>query len=114
MSTFIRLATWGRALLVGGVVFGVAGACAGQAEDFQQAMQAYECNHWDTAFAGFAALADQGDARSARIALLMARFGPRLYATQFEVSASRRQQWLQAAFSDVGTSIMAATPTTMR
>jgi hypothetical protein len=44
----------------------------------------------------------------------MARFGPRLYATQFEVSASRRQQWLQAAFSDVGTSIMAATPTTMR
>jgi hypothetical protein len=108
MNRFNRVAAWGRLLLAGWAVLGAAGACAGQADDFEQAMQAYERNHWAAAYAGLSALADQGHAPSARLALLMVRFGPQLYASRFEAAAPRRQQWVQAAATDSSLSVLAA------
>ena len=99
-----------RALLACAAWLVCSAAGAGQAEDFQQAMRSYERNHWVSAYAGFAALADQGHAASARMALLMQRFGPRLYASRFEATAPRRQQWLQAATSDSADATLAAMP----
>jgi hypothetical protein len=66
-------------------------ADAGQA--FDNALQAYEHNHWQTAYAGFAALADSGHAESARIALQMRRHGPALYLCEFDASAQQLAHW---------------------
>jgi hypothetical protein len=64
---------------------------------FDNAMQAYADSHYDTAFTQLGALADQGHAESARIALMMARFGPVLYAARWSVDAQRKARWLELA-----------------
>ena len=62
-------------------------------ESFDNAMQAYERNHWQAAYAGFAALADAGDPEAARIATQMWRHGPALYRTSFEAKAQQLERW---------------------
>lgn len=67
---------------------------------FQQALQAYEQSHWGTAFDVLSLLADEGHVPSARMALLIARFGTPLYATRFEAAEGRRQRWLSVATAE--------------
>lgn len=63
----------------------------------EQAMAAYETNHWQKAFSALALLADAGHGAAARVALLMARHGPALYRDRFELTTSRRSSWLDHA-----------------
>ncbi len=52
--------------------------------------------HWPEAYAIFAALADAGDARAARIALLMHRHGTRLFGgVRFDADEPRRARWIE-------------------
>ncbi|MEO8122747.1 MAG: hypothetical protein ABI633_01730 [Burkholderiales bacterium] len=60
---------------------------------FAAAQEAYDISHWAEAHAAFAALADQGDAESARIALQMWRQGQVLYGRAFEVTPEQAQRW---------------------
>lgn len=62
-----------------------------------KAMDSYERCQWGAAFEQLAALADGGDAESARIALLMARFGPTMYGSRFDANAQQRERWLALA-----------------
>ncbi len=61
------------------------------------AMDAYERCQWAAAFEQLAGLADAGHTEAARIALLMQRFGPALYAARFSSSAQQHQHWLALA-----------------
>lgn len=64
-----------------------------RADAFDDALAQYETCHWPQAYAAFARLADAGDARAARVALLMHAHGPRLFAQAFEVKAVRLEHW---------------------
>jgi hypothetical protein len=57
----------------------------------------YERGHWREAFAGFSALADSGEPEPARIAVLMWRYGPKLYRISFAASPEQLQRWSQLA-----------------
>lgn len=59
------------------------------------AMAAYEINHWSEAFTSLAQFADRGDAKAARIALQMWRYGPKLYQSNFPASAAQIERWTQ-------------------
>jgi hypothetical protein len=77
-----------RAALLGALFAGItAGAQTPAAIDtaaaFDNALVAYERNHWDSAYAAFTALADQGHPEAARLALQMWRHGPGLYRRRF-------------------------------
>jgi hypothetical protein len=62
-------------------------------ERFASALAAYERNHWNHAYAQLAALADDGHAEAARMALQMWRHGPALYRTDFAASARQVERW---------------------
>jgi hypothetical protein len=62
-------------------------------EALEAALQRYEDCHWAQAFDGLSRLADAGDPRSARIAALMSRHGPRLYGQSFATEPARLAQW---------------------
>ena len=64
---------------------------------FDQAMQAYERNHWSLAFDGLAVLADAGSGEAARLAWLMSRHGTTLYRARLDADPARRQRWLALA-----------------
>ena len=81
-----------------GVVFAAAASAqtapaAEAAPSFDGAMAAYERNHWDQAYLAFTALADQGHAEAARIALQMWRHGPALYQRSFPANAHQLARW---------------------
>ena len=87
---------------------GVAAAAPGTSDSepdarFQEAMLAYERNHWSLAFGLLAALADDGHAEAARIALQMQRHGPALYRSEFGASAERIERWMLVAGCAVDT-----------
>jgi hypothetical protein len=64
---------------------------------FDTALEAYAHQRFRDAFDSLARLADSGHADAARIALLMAAHGPRLFSQRFEIAPARRQQWLDLA-----------------
>lgn len=64
---------------------------------FERAMADYERQHFDAAYQALWLLADQGHAEAARIALLMATHGPRLYGQRFAIGDVQRDRWLAAA-----------------
>jgi hypothetical protein len=64
---------------------------------FDEAMLHLEHCRWPQAFERLAALADDGHADAARIALLMRVHGTRLFGQSFHVPEARRQRWLDAA-----------------
>ena len=78
-----------------------AAASAQPSADMQRrlgmAMDSYERCQWGAAFEQLSALADGGHAESARIALLMARFGPTMYGSRFDTDAQQRERWLTLA-----------------
>ena len=63
------------------------------AMDFDDALLAYEVNHWQQAYAAFAALADRGHVEAARLALAMRRHGPTLYGTRFVATERQVERW---------------------
>ncbi len=64
-------------------------------ERFDTAVRLYESGHWKLAFVNLAALADQGDARAAKLALLMLRYGVSLYGTAFAATPWQVARWAQ-------------------
>jgi hypothetical protein len=64
---------------------------------FDRAMDRFEHGEWARAFAELVPLADAGDREAARIALLMAIRGPRLFGRTFASSPAQRERWSIAA-----------------
>ena len=67
---------------------------------FDRAMDRFEHGEWSRAFAELVPLADRGDREAARIALLMAVRGPRLFGRSFATSPAQREHWSEAASGD--------------
>lgn len=65
----------------------------GLRERFDDAMSAYERNHWERAYGSFVELADLGHAEAARLSLQMWRYGPALYGTRFVATPHQVEQW---------------------
>lgn len=79
---------------------GIAGAASAQSsalpslqDRFELAMQAYETQHFQSAYDQLVRLADEGHAEAARIALLMARYGRPLYGIECAASGTQRVAW---------------------
>jgi len=64
---------------------------------FNEAMDLYSVGKWAGAYGRFAALADRGHAEAARIALLMLRYGSRLYGHDWGASQPQINQWMELA-----------------
>jgi hypothetical protein len=62
---------------------------------FNAALRLYEGNHWSDAFQHLAALADQKHVPSARLALLMLRYGAAIYGVNFVATPSQVAAWAQ-------------------
>ena len=92
MNPICAAAAWTAAFMIA-----VPGAHGQEPTAFEHAMQAYELQHFDDAFGALARLADDGHADAARIALLMAAHGPRLFKQRFELTTARRDRWLDSA-----------------
>lgn len=74
--------------------------------DFERALEHFAHGRWRDAYETLATLADAGDPEAARIAVLMAIRGPRLFGRSFVASPGQRRRWQALA----GASIT-ATPT---
>ena len=61
------------------------------------AQKSYQQGRWSSAYGLFAQLADMGHPDSARIALFMLRYGPRLYGTPWSASPTQIEVWTGAA-----------------
>ncbi len=85
------------AMLAGALLASVAAAQppAAPAFDaaFDNALVAYERNHWDEAYTALAQLADRGHPQAARMALQMWRFGQKLYRMDFSASPAQPERW---------------------
>ena len=65
------------------------------------ALKNYQQGRWSSAYGRFAHLADMGHPDSARIALFMLRYGPRLYGTPWSASPAQIEDWSMAAAKQV-------------
>jgi hypothetical protein len=96
-----RIARYGVARSRGGV--GEATA-APAPSPFDTAIEHFAHGRWADAYEELATLADAGHREAARIALLMATRGPRLFGRGFAASPRRRERWQEAA-SRAGTAM---------
>ena len=64
---------------------------------FDRAIEHVAHARWLAAFTEMARLADAGHPAAARIALLMATRGPRLFGRAFPASSSQRRRWQDVA-----------------
>ena len=70
------------------------GTSAPEQERAYAAAQAeYEVGHYAAAFTAFAALADGGHTESARVAMQMHRYGPRLYQMRLAAGPKQIGRW---------------------
>ena len=60
---------------------------------FDRAIEHFAHGCWLEAFEALVPLADAGDPEAARIAMLMATRGPRLFGQAFPASPSQRKRW---------------------
>ena len=67
------------------------------ADGFSRAIECLHRGEWQAAFDAMAQAADRGDRRAARIALLMAERGPRLFSQRFCASPAQRARWAEEA-----------------
>lgn len=81
------------AVAVAAALVVAAGAASAEGDRLEQARAEYDVGHYETAFATFAALADEGHCEAARIATDMARLGRTLYPVAFTVDTERLQRW---------------------
>lgn len=91
-----------RRFLIPALVAFVAGGAPAQptadatlARDFDEALAAYERNHWPEVYQMMSALAARGHPDAARIALQMWRHGPALYGRSFTASSAQVERWTQ-------------------
>ncbi len=84
-------------IAVAAALVAVAGAVRAENPRLEQARAEYEAGHYQSAFAAFAALADEGQCDAARIASQMFRLGRALYPVAFEVDTERLQRWQRLA-----------------
>ena len=70
-------------------------AYATMSRDFDEALAAYERNHWPEAYRAMSALAARGHPEAARISVQMWRHGPQLYGQSFTASAAQVERWTQ-------------------
>lgn len=61
--------------------------------DYSEGTQQHREGKWSAAFGRFTAAANRGDVAAARAALFMHRYGPLLYATQWDVSSDDYEDW---------------------
>lgn len=66
-------------------------------DQFVVAMQIYNDCHYPIAYARLSGLADSGHAEAARIALLMVRYGPQLYGSEWSASPRQIDNWIRLA-----------------
>jgi hypothetical protein len=78
---------------------------------FNAALRLYEGNHWTDAFEHLAALADQKHVPSARLALLMLRYGAAIYGVNFVATPAQVAAWAQRVLRE--TSRATASPRSM-
>ena len=64
---------------------------------FQQALAEYKAGHRTIAYGQFMRLADQGDAESARIALMLLRHGEEMHGTAWGASQPQIDRWIRLA-----------------
>lgn len=64
---------------------------------FSDAMEQYQQGRWSAAYGRFVALADQGHAEAARIALLMLRHGVKMYGNDWSASQPQINEWMKLA-----------------
>lgn len=72
-------------------------ASFGRIERFEGALGLMQDGCWQDAFQALAALADEGHAQSARLALLFVRRGARLFGGSYAAGAGQRQAWAKAS-----------------
>jgi hypothetical protein len=65
-----------------------------QAEAFEEALDLYDKGRWTAAYERFARLADEDQPEAAHIALLMVRYGARLYGQECAASQSQIDHWV--------------------
>ncbi len=85
------------AIVLASIAAGGSPAAAAPAPTFDEAMQHYQDGRWAAAYGRFAALADRGDAESARIALLMLRHGERLFGSKWSATQEQIKHWVALA-----------------
>ena len=78
------------------------------AQRFDDALLAYERNHWPEAYAAFTALADSGHVQSARVAAQMHRWGPRPYGMRFAGTTAQLALWQRLAADQAATATAAS------
>jgi hypothetical protein len=66
-----------------------------------QAVQSFQSLRYADAYGRFAALADDGDASSALIALAMVRHGPGVFGSEWSITPGQLQRWSTLALQDV-------------
>ncbi|MFY7870902.1 MAG: hypothetical protein ACOVQL_00810 [Limnohabitans sp.] len=64
---------------------------------FEAAIEAYRAGHYPTAYGQMIKLAGEGHGEAARIALLMHRYGARLYGSQWDATPDQIQRWVALA-----------------
>lgn len=67
------------------------------------AMEQYKQGRWSAAYGRFVALADQGHAEAARIALLMLRHGAKMYGHDWSASQPQMDEWMKLALQPTKT-----------
>ena len=67
------------------------------ARRFDDALHCMQTGRWHDAFAELAALADAGHAPAARLALLFAARGTRLFGGRYDASPRRQAAWSRVA-----------------
>ncbi|HET9208655.1 MAG TPA: hypothetical protein VFO28_20605 [Burkholderiaceae bacterium] len=65
------------------------------------AVQAFRAREYPVAYGRFAALADDGDAASALMALAMVHHGPVLFGSEWSLTLQQLQRWSALALHDV-------------
>lgn len=68
-----------------------------RAQRFDEALRLLELGGWQASYARLTALADDGHPQAARIALLFAKNGARLFGGAFPASAAQREGWQRAS-----------------
>lgn len=64
---------------------------------FDAAIEAYRAGRYPVAYGQMVALAGEGHGEAARIALLMHRYGKRLYGSDWDATPDQIQRWLALA-----------------
>lgn len=70
-----------------------AGPTQARSRAFDEAVQQYRAGHLSDAFGRFFALASEGDADAARIALFMHQYGPVLYGRYWDAAPHEVARW---------------------